>query len=289
MPPQPQNDPFAAFVVQDDPFAAFVAPEAAPEAPPQAHGSGGASATIGALRAVPAAGRGLARFAAKHPAGTQKTIGAGISTVAGGIGAGIGGVPGAVVGASIRGVTPAQSVIRETAGRLAGEAPAVAKNAGRALGVINYAKETPGLMLGTKDLIGTGTPTKALDHYAESMGQKVVRILGPDGKVAIGPEAPKVAAKAGVARTAAGKAAGAVGRILSPLSVMTGATDFAQTVEPTRTDIGVMGLGRSQPTPTPDETAQIDTRNKAAIAARHAEQARQQQQVRAWILSQLGF
>src|SRR5581483_1079248 len=107
----PDQDPFAQYVVQGaDPFAEFaVTPEVSPQR------SGGATAAVTAARGIPAGVRTLARIAANHPAATQKTIGAGISTVAGGIGAGIGGVPGAVVGASIRGVTPAQSVIRETA------------------------------------------------------------------------------------------------------------------------------------------------------------------------------
>lgn len=250
MPPQPQQDPFADFVVAEDPFSQFVAQQtsAPPERPPQ--GTTGAPEAIQGVRhGAPAAIRTMGRFAAKHPAGTQKAIGAGISTIAGGIGAGVGGVPGAVVGASIRGVTPAQSVIRETAGRMAGEAPAVAKNAGRALGVINYAKETPGLMLGTKDLASTGVATKALDSYADSMGQRVVRVLGPDGKVVIGPEAPpkpKAPSRVGGAlRTSVS----GIGRALSAVSGPMGMTDFAQTVEPNRRDIGVMGIGRSVDVP----------------------------------------
>lgn len=258
-----------------DPFAQFAAQAAPMETAPE-QGSGGATATLAAARGVPAVIRSAAGFAARHPAGTQKAIGAGVSTVAGGIGAGIGGVPGAVVGASVRGVTPAQSAIRETAGRLAGETPQAAKSAGRALGVINYAKETPGLMLGTKDLVSTGEATKALDSYAESMGQKVVRILGPDGKVVIGPEAPKAAIKAGPIRQAAGKAVGTIGRILSPLSIASGATDFAQTLEPTRTDIGVMGIGAPQATPQGAELEALNQRNLAAM------QQRQQQQAESW-------
>lgn len=228
---------------------------------PEEQGSGGPSATIAAARGVPAAIRSVGRFAANHPAGTQKAIGAGISTVAGGIGAGVGGVPGAVVGASIRGVTPAQSAIRETAGRMAGEAPTVAKNAGRALGVINYAKETPGLHVGTKDLVSTGNPTKALDSYADSMGQKVVRILGPDGKVVIGPEAPKPTPKPSRVGGAIRTGASGIGRVLSAIAGPVGMTDLAQTIEPTRRDIGVMGIGASQPDPSGDELAQINQRN----------------------------
>jgi hypothetical protein len=56
---------------------------------------------------------------------------------------------------------------------------------------------------------------------------------------------------------------------------MTAVTDLAQTVEPTRRDIGVMGIGAPQPDPSPDELARIDTRNKAAMEARVREQAAQ--------------
>lgn len=224
--------------------------EAQPAAPavPQEQSSGGASATLGAARAVPAGIRSVGRFAANHPAATQKVIGAGISTMAGGAGAAVGGVPGAVVGASIRGVTPAQSVIREAAGKMAGEAPAVARNAGRAVAVANYATEA-GLPLKPAQLVSTGAPARAVDKYAESMGQRVPRILDQYGKVVVGPEAPPVPTKPGMLRTGAGKAASTLSKVLGPLSAMTGATDFAQTVEPTRRDIGVMGIGRSVDVP----------------------------------------
>jgi hypothetical protein len=217
---------------------------APPEQEPQ--GSGGASATLGAARALPAIKQGAARFAANHPAATQKIIGAGISTMAGGAGAAVGGVPGAVVGASIRGVTPAQTVIRETAGRMAGEAPAVARQAGQALGIQNYAKETTGLRLRPTDIINRPNAENALKHYANSQEKDILRLYGPSGEVVSGPSAvdriptPK---QPGMAS----KALSGIGRLLSYASAGAGATDFAQTVEPNRKDIGVMGIGASGP------------------------------------------
>jgi hypothetical protein len=262
--------------------------EPATPAAPEEQGSGGATATLMAGRGVPAAIRSAGRFAANHPAGTQKAIGAGISTVASGIGAGIGGVPGAVVGASIRGVTPAQAVIRETAGRVAGETPAVAKNAGRAVAVANYATEA-GLPLKPQQLVSTGTAAEAIDNYAEKMGQRIPRVLDQYGKVVVGPEAPKLSAQAGPVRQAAGRVASGIGRILAPLSAMTGATDFAQTIEPTRRDIGVMGIGASQPDPSGAELDALNQRNIAAMQQRQRQQDEQWSQMRAAILSRLGL
>jgi hypothetical protein len=186
----PQQDPFAQFAVQDDPFAAFaIQPMASHEQAPET--SGGATAAVTALRGLPLAGRLVGRFAADHPAATQKTIGAGISTIAGGIGGAVGGVPGAVVGASIRGVTPTQAAIREGAGRLAGETPQIARNAGRAVAVANYATEA-GLPLKPAQLVSTGNAASAIDNYAQSMGQRIPRVLDQFGKVVVGPEAAPV-------------------------------------------------------------------------------------------------
>ena len=250
-----------------------------------------ASTTVGALRAAPAMGRSMARFAASHPAATQKAIGAGISTTAGGIGAAVGGVPGAVVGASIRGVTPAQSVIRETAGRMAGETPEVARTAGRAVAVSNYGKEM-GLALKPEQLISTGNPARAFDAYADANGLKAPRVLDQFGKVVYGPEvavARKAPSAAGRLLTGAVKGAGMAGRVLSAVSGPIGMTDFAQTVDPTRRDIGVMGIGSAQPTPSGDELAQINARNVQGMTDRVAQQDAQWQQLRAAILSRLGL
>jgi hypothetical protein len=265
------------------------APAQAPIQEPE--GSGGASATIGALRAVPAAKQGLARFAANHPAATQKVIGAGISTMAGGAGAAVGGVPGAVVGASIRGVTPAQSVIRETAGKMAGESAAVAKNAGRATAVAEYAKPL-GLTVNPSHLVSTGNAARALDNYADAGGLKVPRVLDQFGKVVYGPEAPvrpKPPGVGGRLMTGAAKGVGAVGKALGAVAGPVGLTDLAQTIEPNRRDIGVMGIGASQPTP---QGAELDARNKQntqAMDARVAQQQAQLAQLRAAILTRLGL
>lgn len=278
------QDPFAQYAVsqQADPFAEFsIQPVTSHAAMDE--GSGGATTAVGVLRSVPVMGRAIGRFVAEHPAATQKAIGAGVSTVAGGIGAGVGGVPGAVIGASIRGVTPAQSVIRETAGRMAGETPQIARNAGRAVAVANYAKEA-GLPLNPAQLVSTGDAASALDNYANSMGQRVPRILDQYGKVVVGPEAaPQAVVKAGPRLVT--KAAGGLTRILAPLSAATGVTDFAQTVEPTRRDIGVAGFGWTQPTPTADEAA---TASQAA-RSRVAEEDRRKAAARGALLKFLGL
>lgn len=265
------------------------APEPTAAAPsPEEQGSGGASATIGALRTGPAIKQGIGRFAANHPAATQKAIGAGISTAAGGVGAAVGGVPGAVVGASIRGVTPTQAAIREGAGRMAGEAPAVARNAGRAVAVANYGKEM-GLPVKPTDLISTGTPAKGFDAYADSMGQRAPRVLDQYGKVVYGPEAPPKPKTGGRLLTGAKAGAGAVARGLAAISGPVGMTDLAQTIEPHRRDIGVMGIGSSVPDPSPGELAHINQRNIQGVHDRQAQQAQQWEQLRAAILSRLGL
>jgi hypothetical protein len=267
------QDPFAQYAVSDDPFSAYAIQSMASHAQ-ELETSGGATATAAAARALPAAGRLLGRFAADHPAATQKVIGAGVSTVAGGIGGAVGGVPGAVVGASIRGVTPTQAAIREGAGRLAGETPQIARNAGRAVAVANYATEA-GLPLKPAQLVSTGDAASAIDHYAQSMGQRIPRVLDQYGKVVVGPEAAPVV-KAGprlIARTASGLA-----RVLAPVSAATGITDFAQAVEPNRHDIGVAGLSFGTPR-SDEERAEhpallnlLASRIRTALAARMAGQ-----------------
>lgn len=244
---------------------------------PEPQGSGGASATIAAGRAVPAVAQGVARFAANHPAATQKVIGAGISTAAGAGGAAVGGIPGAVVGASIRGVTPAQTTIRQTAGRWAGETPAVAENAARALGIQNYAKETTGLRLAPSDIINKPNAANAIEHYANSMEKGILRLYGPSGEVVSGPSAvSRIPMKPQPGIAARGMSA--IGKVLSPLQGMTAMTDLAQTAEPLRRDIGVMGIGAAQPQPTMAE----------ALKANATNQQRAEAQYRALILAQMG-
>lgn len=222
--------------------------------PAEPRSSGGATLAATALRAAPGATTKLTRiagrFAANHPALTQKVIGAGVSTGAGAIGGAVGGVPGAVVGASIRGVTPAQTTIRRVAGQMAGEAPAVADDAAKALGIQNYAKETSGIRLKPTDIIRKPEPANALEHYANSMERGILRLYGPNGEVVSGPSAVTETSRA--ARPMARRALSGlqrIARVAAPLSGAMGMTDFAQAVEPNRRDIGVMGIGR---TPTAD-------------------------------------
>jgi hypothetical protein len=239
-------------------------------------------------RAVPGMMQGAARFAANHPAATQKVIGAGISAGAGGVGAAVGGVPGAVVGASIRGVTPAQTVIRETAGRMAGETPQVAQNAARTLGIQNYAKELTGARIPAADIINKPNAANAIEGYANSLEKGILRLYGPDGQVVSGPN--KVLERAPAVRGGTiAKIAAPVAKVLGPLSAMTGITDFAQTVEPGRTDIGIAGIGKSQPDLPPEDVATLDAANKAAMTARLQSQDQQRADLIQQILQSLGL
>lgn len=272
----------------------------APEpAPKEDQGSGGATAAVSAARMAPAALQLAARAAANHPAATQKIIGAGISTGASAVGAGIGGVPGAVVGASIRGVTPAQAVIRETAGRLAGETPAVASAAGKAQSVIEYAKPL-GYRLKPSDLAAAPEIETQLRNFAGSAGQKVVQLYGPEGTIVNGGKdvagarfAPGPMVNGAVSAAEPGimsktlTAAKALSRILAPIQGATAMTDLAQAAEPTRTDIGVMGIGKSQPTPTmtPEQIQQANAQHQQTWDA----QAQRQAQLKARLLSLLGM
>lgn len=210
--------------------------------------SGGATAAVTAARSIPALTRSAAGFVASHPAAAQKIIGAGVSTIAGGIGGAMGGVPGAVVGASIRGVTPAQATIRQIAGQAAGETPAVATNAARALGIQNYAKELSGLKIKPTDIIPKPNAANAIEHYANSMERGILRLYGPNGEVVSGPSAVgELATKKapGVVLKAASK----VGKVMPWLQAASGITDLAQTIEPNRHDIGIMGIGATHHVP----------------------------------------
>lgn len=251
---------------EQDVLAALGGPAPVEAAPPSA---GAHTAALAGLRALPAVGRAAGRFAANHPVATQKAIGAGITTAASGTGAAIGGVPGAVVGASIRGITPSQAAIRETAGRLAGETPQIASNAGRALGVQNFAKETAGLRVTPNNLVPTGGPTPAVDNYAKSMGQKVIRILDPYGNVAVGPEANAAAkaAKPGMLTKGVSRAASFFGPLLARMSGASAIGDLAQTAEPNRKDIGFLGVGKSQPAYPGDTFSQDQAAMRARILA----------------------
>ena len=269
---------------------------------PEPQGSGGATAAVMGARGVPAAIRTAGRFAANHPSGVQKTIGAGTtaaaSLIGGAIGSGAGptgAIAGALGGGMVRGLTPTQAGIRETAGRMAGEAPDVARTAGRAVGVANYGNEM-GLKVKPTGLISTGEASRAFDNYADANGLKAPRILEPTsssdpraGRVIYGPEAPpKPTAPSRTGRIVTSGARG-IGKALSAVSGPIGMTDFAQTVEPDRRDIGVMGIGASQPDPSGDELSQINQRNVSAMEARQAEQAARREQMRQRIFAMFGI
>jgi hypothetical protein len=142
-------------------------------------------AVLRAVGSTPTLVQGAARIAADNPRLTQKIIRGTTKAAAGGLGGLIAGEPGAVVGALAADLTPTQAGIRTAAGRLAGETPAVAQAAGRAQAVINYA-EPLGHKLAPTDLIAS-TESPALDAYAKSMGQKVLRLYGPNGEQVLGP------------------------------------------------------------------------------------------------------
>jgi hypothetical protein len=255
---------------------------------PTEQGSGGASLAVGAVRAASAAPAKLARFAANHPSATQKVLGAGFTGAAATAGGAVGGVPGAIAGGMIRGVTPSQVDIRRVAGRMAGEAPHVAEDAARGLGIQNYAKEVTGMKVQPTDIIKHPNAANALEHYANSQERGILRLYGPDGQVVSGPEArSRPSMKAGQNRV--GKAVSAGGRLLGGLSAATGITDFAQTVEPTRRDIGVMGIGAPQPDPEGAELAALDARNKQAMADRQAQQQAQRDAMLAKLKAMFGM
>lgn len=234
--------------------------------PAEMQSSGVPTMVAGIVQSVPKAVQGAARFAANHAAATQKTIGAGITAAASGVGGAIGGIPGAVGGGMIRGVTPSQAVIREVAGRMAGETPHVAGNAARSIMTQNYGKEL-GLRLKPSDLITRPVVPPALDSFAESMGQKIHRLYGPAGEIISGPDALVEMSKPKPPSPLV-RAASTANKVLSPLTAATAVTDFAQTVEPTRRDIGVAGIGASVPDLPPDEVDRLNARNIAAMEQR---------------------
>lgn len=257
--------------------------EQSPEPTPQ--GSGGASLALVAARRSPeaarAATRSAGRFAANHPAATQRLINAGVRLAASGVGGSVAGVPGAIAGLAVAGVTPKQETIRTVGGRLAGESKPVAEAAGKALGIQNYIKSTSGVKVKPTDILpprAHGLP--AAEKYAESMGRELLKIYGPNGEVVAGPTAAPVdAPKAPSAATkAAARTAERISKFLPLLSKLQGATavtDFAQTVEPTRGDIGVMGVGKAKPTPqfSEAENAKVIEAMNKRLAAQEAERA----------------
>lgn len=260
-------------------------------------GSGAATALLMAARnsptAVKATTKTAGRFAANHPAATQKMINAGVRLAASGVGGATAGVPGAIAGLAVAGVTPKQETIRTVGGRLAGESKAVADAAGKALGIQNYIKTTSGVKVNPMDILTRSKGLPAAEHYAESMGRELLKLYGPDGRVVAGPTAaaPVVdKAAPGVVSRAASGVTEQLSRLLPLLSKLQGATaitDLAQTVEPTRRDIGVMGIGAAQPDP-----AFTEADNAAAIEAmyqRLAEQDAERAEMLDALLRRLGL
>lgn len=209
--------------------------------------SGTATAATSVLRGVPAGIKATAGAIADSPAAqrmTQKII---MGTVRGaGAVAGntLGGVPGAIVGGAVTaGMTPTQASIRGAVGRLSGEAPALTDAAIKAQAITDYGKGV-GIKVSPSAIVDNPAAGGALDNYAGSMGKRIVRLYGPSGEIVSGPQA--------VAPTVAAKAPGLLSKIGSTLPWLqgaTGVTDFAQTVEPDRHDIGVAGIGRTQHVP----------------------------------------
>lgn len=267
------------------------------DAPVDPSSSGAASALVGAARVAPTAGRILARTAANHPAATQRLMNATVRGAAATVGAHFGGTPGAIAGATFGGVVPKQSTIREVAGRLAGEAPDVAATAGRALGLQNYAQHTYGIDVDPEYILERPAELgKAITNYAQKGGRDVLQLFGPDNKVVVGPTAPEATAPSRLANAAGKVTTGGrlIARTLQKLAPLQGAvamTDLAQTAEPNRQDIGVIGMSlHPEPAPpAPDELRQINDRNIAAMNSRQRTQADQRTQVRAKILALLGM
>jgi hypothetical protein len=247
--------------------------------------SGTASALMMAARNTPAAAKAATkvagRFAANHPSATQKIINAGVRLAASGIGGATAGVPGAIAGLAVAGVTPKQETIRAVGGRMAGESKAVADAAGKALGIQNYIKNTSGVKVNPMDILARSKGLPAAENYAESMGRELLKIYGPDGRVVAGPTAaaPVVEKAApGIVSRAASGATDKLSTFLPLLSKLQGATaitDLAQTAEPARKDIGVMGIGAAQPDATfseADNAAVIEAMNQR-LAEQEAERA----------------
>lgn len=231
--------------------AAQIVREGAGAAPVEKSGTpvGTATAVTTGLKTglVPAV-QGTARIVADHPRAAQQAINTVSRAATGAIGAEIGGVPGAVVGASLHGLTPTQGTLRTVAGEIAGETPQAASAAGRAQAIINYAREQ-GVKLASSHVIPS-TENPALDNYAASQGSKILRLYAPTGPAGtpgagvqvVGPMTPTDAPTSMIA-----KALPKVARGLGYLNAATGVTDLAQMAEPKRQDIGIMGIGRSVP------------------------------------------
>ncbi len=220
-------------------------PSETPSAKPES--AGGATAAVTGLRTVGPLVQKTAGAVADSPAAqrlTQKVI---MGTVRGGgamVGNTLGGVPGAIAGSAVTaGLTPTQATIRSTVGKLSGEAPHVTDAAIKAQAITDYGKGV-GIRVGPGAIVDDPGAGGALDSYAQSMGKRIVRLYGPSGEVVSGPQA--------VPPTAVAKGPGLLakaGRILPWLQGATGVTDFAQTVEPDRHDIGVAGIGATSHVP----------------------------------------
>jgi hypothetical protein len=208
----------------------------------------------GALKAVgsvPSLVQSAAGVAAEHPRAVQQAARAGGKVLGGIAGTVVGSTPGAIVG-TLAGdaVVPTQAGIRETMGRLAGEAPDVAQAAGRAQAVINYGRQQ-GIKLGTGDLIPS-TASPSLDAYAQSAGQKVLRLFGPNGEQVVGPgmRAAAEAAPSVLRKTLTGSlrllpAVGAAGDVLMAAQAFTAGLNASPGGEIRNVMAGQYGLPQS--------------------------------------------
>lgn len=232
-----------------------------------------ASATVLAARQAPAAMRSVGRFAAEHPAAIQKAIGAGMQGATAGMGYAAGGVPGAIVGAMVRGVTPKQATIRTLAGRMAGESKDVARTAGRAVGIQEYIKKTSGLNVKPTDVLERPLGLPAAEKYAAQQGRGILKILGPSGEVVSGPTAAQPIPTKPTPPGLVGRIASRAGPFLKVLQLATGPTDLAQMAEPDRQDIGMMGIGGTQPDPSAEAAQSKIAEQQALFQAEEAKKA----------------
>lgn len=210
--------------------------------------------------------RGVARMAANSPRVVQQVVRAGSKAVTGGVGELVAGTPGALIGGLMEGVIPTQSGIRETAGRLAGEAPAVAKAGGRAQGIVEYGRSM-GMNLKPSNIVPSPA-NPALDAYANSQGAKILRLYGPNGEQVVGPGT--ISSVAEKAPGIISKAVRATGSVLPWLQGGAAIGDLDAVVEPKRQDIGFFGVGPSVDVPgaKPPLLNALAEKVRAAILAR---------------------
>lgn len=230
----------------DAPLASFVdAPlEDAHSETSKPQSSSGALWLQAASKAIPAAEQvvkaGLA--APNAPRVIQRTIGAAVRGASTAAGAAIGGVPGAVGGAAMsEGLTPTQQTIRGWLGRAAAQTAEKAAPA-TSDAVVNYIEA---MGANPENLSGAAL------EYAKKAGRAI--LYDSSGRASLVPSQAAAETAATAAPTAAPAASSLLGKAahgLSVLSAVQGGLDLAQMADPKRTDIGFLGVGASQPTPT---------------------------------------